>query len=271
MMTAKDKNKAYELIENALEKRKELLENKDDSIRNYFKSEAPPVLWFGDLNAEKPKVVVISANPNNPHEEGRIIPEGSSWDEKNPKIENLIDAYNNYFNTKPKTTWFGKKVSDIKQGRIEDFLKGLGASFYDRGDDYDQAIHIDLLPFATVSPFKTIADELMEIDGLREFINEHISELIKLINPKLVIVNGVTNKNYFEKCLKVKASKKPEIYESFTVDNKNKFNLTIWDFDNINIEDSKVIAISRNMGTSCYVSKESLYSIAEQERKRLKL
>jgi hypothetical protein len=82
----------------------------------------------------------------------------------------------------------------------------------------------------------------------------------------------VTNKKYFEECLSIIYPIKPKElkkYGSYTVNNKKIYNLRIWDFDNI--EDSKVIAISRNMGTSCRVNKESLYSIGEQERKRLKL
>ena len=136
-----------------------------------------------------------------------------------------------------------------------------------------QAIHIDLLPLATTTDFSKIAKNLMKINDIREFIKYHIKELIKLIRPELVIVNGVTNKKYFEECecLGIYPIKPKElkIYGSSTVNKKKEYNLRIWDFDNI--EDSKVIAISRNMGTSCRVNKESLYSIGEQERKRLKL
>ncbi len=246
MMTVEDKNKANELIEKALAKRKELLTLIDSKGEQYFKSEAPPVLWFGNLNSEKPKVVVISANPNNPQ---RIIKEVS------------IEEFNGYFKKDKVADWFGKKESDIKNGRIEDFLKGLGASFYDRGGDYDQAIHIDLLPFATTDSFRDIASELMKINGLREYINEHIRELIELIKPKLVIVNGVTNKDYFLECIETKQIMEKEIDKPVKV--------TIWQYEDIN--GAKVIAISRNMGSYCFVNKESLYSIGEQERKRLKL
>jgi hypothetical protein len=251
---------------------------KQEEIESLEFKKVPPVLWFGDLNAEKPKVVVISANPHNPE---RCICKEQVWDENNPNIPQLIEDYNNYFKTdknSPATNWFGKNSNEHKaenQARIEDFLNGLGASFYDKNDEEKyryQAIHIDLLPLATTTDFSKIAKNLMEIDGLREFINEHISELIKLINPKLVIVNGVTNKKYFEECLSIIYPIKPKElkkYGSYTVNNKKIYNLRIWDFDNI--EDSKVIAISRNMGTSCRVNKESLYSIGEEERKRLKL
>lgn len=289
--------KIEDLLLEAIEKRKEfqkkLEENykvknfkysnseKQEEIESLEFKKVPPVLWFGDLNAEKPKVVVISANPHNPE---RCICKTQVWDENNPNIPQLIEDYNNYFKqgNNPATNWFGQNSNEHKaenQARIEDFLNGLGASFYDKNDEEKyryQAIHIDLLPLATTTDFSKIAKNLMEIEGLQDFINYHIRELIKLINPKLVIVNGVTNKKYFEECLEIYPIKpknpeieNPKMYESRTVNYKKKYNLRIWDFDNI--EDSKVIAISRNMGTSCRVNKESLYSIGEQERKRLKL
>ena len=284
--------KKEDLLLEAIEKRKEFQKKLEENYKvknfKYSNSEkqeekeslefkkVPPVLWFGDLNSEKPKVVVISANPHNPE---RCICKEQVWDENNPNIPQLIEDYNNYFKqgNNPATNWFGQNSNEHKaenQARIEDFLNGLGASFYDKNDEEKyryQAIHIDLLPLATTTDFSKIAKNLMEIKVLQKFINDHIRELIQLINPKLVIVNGVTNKKYFEECLGIYPiiHKNPEMYESFTVNNKKKYNLRIWDFDNI--KDSKVIAISRNMGTSCRVNKESLYSIGEQERKRLKL
>lgn len=280
-----------DLIIEAIEKRKEFQKKLEEKykVKNFkycnskkqaekeyleFKK-VPPVLWFGDLNAEKPKVVVISANPHNPE---RCICKEQVWDENNPNIPQLIEDYNNYFKTdknSPATNWFGQNSNEHKaenQARIEDFLNGLGASFYDKDNKEKypyQAIHIDLLPLATTTDFSKIAKDLMDIAGLKDFIKRHIEELLKLIKPELVIINGITNKKYFEECLKLNAHREPNTYESFTVNNKNKYNRRIWNLENIG--DSKVIAISINMGTSCRVNKESLYLIGEQERKRLKL
>ena len=58
-------------------------------------------------------------------------------------------------------TWFGKeyKKTNKEQGRIEDFLNGLDASFYDKTNKEEytyQAIHIDILPFATTESFSHI-------------------------------------------------------------------------------------------------------------------
>lgn len=239
---------------------------KQEEIESLEFKKVPPVLWFGDLNAEKPKVVVISANPHNPE---RCICKTQVWDENNPNIPQLIEDYNNYFKqgNNPATNWFGQNSNEHKaenQARIEDFLNGLGASFFDKDDKEKypyQAIHIDLLPLATTTDFSKIAKNLMKINGLREYINEHIRELIKLIKPKLVIVNGVTNKDYFLECIEPKQIMEKEIDKPVKV--------KIWQYEDIN--GAKVIAISRNMGSFCFVNKESLYSIGEQERKRLKL
>lgn len=141
---------------------------------------------------------MISANPHNPE---NYLKSAKYWkDEEINKdysghIGELIEDYSKYFskNRKYSKNWFNG---------IETFLNGLNASFFDKAKKY-QAIHIDLLPFATVSPFKTIADKLMEIDGLPEFINEHINELIDILGPKLVIVNGGTNFEYFNKCVNI--------------------------------------------------------------------
>ena len=274
--------KKEDLLLEAIEKRKEFQKKLEENYKvknfKYSNSEkqeekeslefkkVPPVLWFGDLNSEKPKVVVISANPHNPE---RCICKEQVWDENNPNIPQLIEDYNNYFKqgNNPATNWFGQNSNEHKaenQARIEDFLNGLGASFYDKDDKEKypyQAIHIDLLPLATTTDFSKIAKNLMKIDGLREYINEHIRELIKLIKPKLVIINGVTNKDYFLECIETKQIMEKEIDKPVKV--------TIWQYEDIN--GAKVIAISRNMGSFCFVNKETLYSIGEEERKRLKL
>ncbi len=166
----------------------------------------PPVVWFGDLTAEK-KLVVISANPHNPenyHKSAKYWKDEEINKDYSGHIGELIEDYSKYFskNRKYSKNWFNG---------IETFLNGLNASFFDKAKKY-QAIHIDLLPFATVSPFKTIADKLMEIDGLPEFINEHINELIDILGPKLVIVNGGTNFKYFNQCVNIRAQPYKIIY-----------------------------------------------------------
>ena len=166
-----------------------------DILPGEFKN-VPPVVWFGDVEDERDRVLVISANPHNPENYHKSA---EHWNDEEIKkdyssyIGKLISNYSKYFCGDYSKKWFNG---------IEAFLNGLDASFFDKKTKC-KAIHIDLLPFATISPFKTISDKLMEIDGLPEFINEHIKELIDILRPKLVIVNGGTNFEYFNKCVNI--------------------------------------------------------------------
>ena len=125
-------------------------------LRTIWKEEfrdVPPVLWFGDIESSKPKVLVISANPNRPDqpESKPRIPYSNDWKKGGRDIAKLEEDYNRYFFNNPSTKWFGKNNVQEGQGRIEDFLNGMDASFY--GTKKYQAIHIDLIPFSTTTTF----------------------------------------------------------------------------------------------------------------------
>lgn len=220
------------------------------SIKENKITEIPPVLWFGDMRSDKDKIIVISANPNKPHLPARKprIPCYKNWNKGSdiPSADLLEKEYNEYFRTdlgrNPATNWFGLKDKKTGQGRIEQFLNGLDASFYQSNKYKYQSIHIDLLPFATYLHFAKIADLLLEKnDGLSTWINKHIHDMIELINPKLIIVNGKTNFYYFNLCVNIGAQ--PYTQHRYW---KN----TIW----ISNSSPKVIATSFNMGSSCRLS-----------------
>ena len=80
----------------------------------------------------------------------------------------------------------------------------------------------------------------MEIDGLPEFINEHIKELIDILRPKLVIVNGGTNFEYFNKCVNIGSQPYKIIY--------NGKGGKIWKSCYKINEEYNVISTSFNMG-----------------------
>lgn len=210
-----------ELLNDMLKKHEEL-----KNLSSEFKK-VPPVLWFGNLNSTKEKIVVISANPNNP--------------QKYLNSAN-IEEYNAYFSNKHNMRWFGG---------IEAFINGFNASFFEQKCDY-QAIHIDLLPFATENHFKKIADDLMAIEELPEWIDKHIRELINLIKPKLIIINGKTNFKYFNQCVNLRAQ--PYKVSNYSVENKSE--ITIWQSCNI-----PLIATSVNLGNNIY-SYEELKTVA---------
>ena len=229
--------------------------------------DVPPVLWFGDIK-NNPQVLVVSANPSRPEQpkSNPRIPYSKKWNIDQPNVEELIKNYNNYFVNNPAKQWFGGELSHT-QGRIEDFLNGLGASFY--GGNYAQAIHIDLLPFSTESTFTAIDNQIMAIDGVPQWINQHLHKMIDLIKPKLIIINGSSNFVYFNQCIDLNAQPYTASYNPVELAPKEK-SITIWyanKADNV----PPIIATSVNMGSFCFHSKETLRKLGEEVKKRLNL
>lgn len=245
--------KTEPLIEASLQKLKCLLSQHGDLF-----CDLPPVLWFGNIKSIKEKILVISANPNNidkpknkPH-----IPSCKNWDGNICVIENLYNDYNNYFDNNPDTNWFGQGPGKkpYKTGRLENFLHCLNASFY-KGKKYKyQAIHIDLLPFSTKKHFSNIANEIMAINGIPEFVNKHICELVKIINPVLIIINGDTNFKYFNQCVNMHT--RP--YKTYKP-SKDAF---VWIGD-YNITNPLVIATNINMGSFSFYNIENIENIGK--------
>ena len=206
--------------------------------------DVPPVLWFGDIESTKPKVLVISANPSRPDQPAGNprIPSSIGWNINKVDISKLEDDYNRYFFNNPATQWFGKNNVQEGQGRIEDFLNGMDASFY--GTKKYQAIHIDLIPFSTTTTFTQIDNQIMAIDSLPEWVDKHVKELIALIDPKVIIINGNSNFDFFNLCVNLGA----QPYKAIVLPlNKGKEDatVTIWESSST----PKIIATSLNMGS----------------------
>lgn len=222
-----------------------------DILPGEFKN-VPPVVWFGDVEDERDRVLVISANPHNPEkciESAKYCNNEEINKDYSSYAGELIRDYNNYFCGVYSKKWFNS---------IEAFLNGLDASFFDKKYKH-QAIHIDLLPFATEKHFKKIADNLMAIEELPEWIDKHIRELINLINPKLIIINGKTNFKYFNQCVNLGAQ--PYKVSNYSVENKSE--ITIWKSCN-----KPLIATSVNLGNNIY-SYSELQSVAEKLKGKL--
>ena len=238
--------------------------------------DVPPVLWFGNLNEKqtplKGRVLVISANPSRPEQpkNNPRIPYSEKWNTELVKVEELMKDYNNYFVNNPYKQWFGGNSSNSK-GRIEDFLNGLGASFYQsiyKEMSY-QAIHIDLLPFSTESTFTTIDNQIMAIGGVPQWINQHLRKMIELINPKLIIINGSSNFTYFNQCIDLNTQPYTASYNPVELA-PNEKSITIWYANKVeNVP--PIIATSVNMGSFCFHSKDTLRKLGEEVKKRLNL
>lgn len=243
-----------QLIEEAIQEVKRLRKEKPDMFPN-----VPPVLWFGNIEEhEKDKVLVISANPNHPDEpsDDPRIPSSKEWKKGEVKIEKLCDDCNHYFSHKNRyTNWFGdhhvKPDNDKRQGRIENFLNGMDASFY--GTKNRHAIHIDLLPFSTYKSFTKIADDLLRIPGITAWIDKHVRDLTALIKPKIVIINGISNFEYFNLC--VNMGMQP--YQICKYDNT-----TIWRASQ-RPGMPIIVGISTNMGSGCRKTWKEIYALGQ--------
>lgn len=235
--------------------------------REYGKEfrDVPPVLWFGDIESSKPKVVVMSANPSNteymsaknPH-----IPSAKGWKIDKPNIAELEEDYDRYFSNNPYTNWFGSNpaVRIARQGRIEDFLNGLDASFY--GGLKYQAIHIDLIPFPTKNSFVKIVDELMGIKDTPHWIDKHVNDLISLISPKLIIINGRTNFQCFNQCVNLCA-------QPYTTFLHKGTGITIWQAKHQSNR-APIVGISANMGSRYTKDRQTLVDLGRFVKKSIK-
>jgi len=240
-------------------------------LRGLWKDEfrdVPPVLWFGDIH-NNPQVLVVSANPSRPDQPNSNprIPYCKKWNIDQPDVEELMKDYNNYFVNNPSKKWFGGDMSHT-QGRIEDFLNGLGASFYG-GNNFVQAIHIDLLPFSTESTFTAIDNQIMAIEGVPQWINQHLHKMIELIKPNLIIINGSSNFAYFNQCIDMNAQPYTASFNPVELAHKEK-SITIW-YANKTDNVPPIIATSVNMGSFCFHSKDTLRKLGEAVKKRLNL
>jgi len=189
----------------------------------------PPILWFGDARSPKRKVLTIGANPSRweylddscrgdwktykkTGDESLLKrlchldkPRFRVLDAADESLEGIlaertlrgeiIQGYNNYFLANPYQRWFGREDGY----NVEGFLRGLGASFYTAATTPYQAIHIDLLPFATLSDFTEL--EQMAADDLFNsgWARQTVGSLVRLFQPLVVIVFGRTNARYLAK------------------------------------------------------------------------
>ena len=186
----------------------------------------PPILWFGDAQSSKPKIVTIGANPSRqeylddpseqalqkvrqtgddsllryleaPHNRFRLLDKTESLSDISKQAQlqfEIIQGYNHYFDHRP-YAWFGK--SGDNSYNVEGFLHGLGASYYNHPRMPYVAIHIDLFPFATLSNFTdmlNLADASLFQNGWAQTL---VAALINMLNPVSLLIFGKTNVQYF--------------------------------------------------------------------------
>ncbi|MFO8022047.1 MAG: hypothetical protein R6U65_06250, partial [Perlabentimonas sp.] len=204
------------LLVEATEKLIEL--GKIEEFKNELLTEAPPVLWFGDNSVAKRKIVTIGANPSreeflseskfkaqerlisgkrlqylkNPSNRFKHLGTDQEWSSilKDRSLqEEIIISYNNYFKRNP-YKWFGNKVrGDNLSYNVEGFINSLDASYYDGIKKY-QCLHLDLMPFPTISDFTSLLKESEEHVFKNEWSKKFLDKLIKEIDPKTIVVFG---------------------------------------------------------------------------------
>lgn len=209
----------------------------DPSWQRELIDTAPPVLWFGRLfddGTELPKILTIAANPSRKEfVQGKEDPTPL----KKPRFEvlrnhtelrslisdgecqrRIIQGFNRYFETRPYTHWFGKKNG----AKAEGLLNGLGASFYHsavQGTLY-RAVHADLVPFATMSDFRDIKDDLIEPALFAPgWACETLGQIISLVKPTAIIVLGSTNAEYYQRYFDVRGVSRRESFRYKTLTN----------------------------------------------------
>jgi hypothetical protein len=188
-----------------------------------------PIPWFGNISSPKPKIVTIGANPSRSEflkggkafiqkqiDQGQI-PEAlkparletlkghETLDEilkDDELICRLMSGFNHYFKRgrRPYTQWFGNPSDGKPFGsRMEAFINGLSSSYYDNDDFHYQAIHIDMIPLATISDFTSITHKFDEVLFKSGWAKSIITSLIDLIKPELIVIPGKSNQEYFSK------------------------------------------------------------------------
>ncbi len=234
--------------------------------KNELLDKAPPVLWFGNLNSDKPKILTIGANPSRwefldrkemksclkPFKKDcyedkylsevrftHLMNNQNYEDILNSKElrKEIIKSYNNYFGTNPYKKWFGLNKPDAYN--CEGVLRGMDASYYENDTKY-RACHIDLFPFATVSNFNEIT-KITEQDILNDFWAKNlVDELLTLFKPKVILVFGKENYKYFYKYFNLKNGKEEIIQDKQGQNRRIHYDLT---YNAI-----KVIGLSINLG-----------------------
>lgn len=164
-----------------------------------------PVLWFGD--ATRSSWVTIATNPSRSQfldrtgalrfdEHGPLFirPQSMTWSEylQEETLTESIRRFNRYFK-QPNVyrTWFGRPGG----GKLEGFLNGFGASFYE--DTSDPVIHLDFFPFPTQHYMGAIKKRGLLEDS--SFGQTFLLRLLELFSLKGIILLGKEHVERFTK------------------------------------------------------------------------
>lgn len=291
----KKMGKYYDLLVEATKKMIEL--SKEPDLKKELLTKAPPVLWFGDNLTAKNKIVTIGANPsreeflsenknisqeriNNgssvkyikePLNRFKVLANDQDWTNilEDPTLqEEIITSYNNYFRKDKGGNpykWFGRRSTDNEFSyNAEGFINALDASYFEGSRKY-QGLHIDLMPFPTISDFTSILKESETYIFKDGWAKEFLDKLISEINPKTIVVFGRTNLNYLVKFLGISEKGEEETFSSLT-ENGHQSSAKYWLFK---YKDFDVIGLSVNLGNPKGFSKQTLNEFGQEVKRKL--
>ena len=186
----KDKAELYALIDEYWQ------DYSENYSLNCILKPSVPVIWFGNIDKyfESPcRVMTVAINPsfnefkdNNgtlsfvrfPLAKNLINKKALSRDEK----DNLIEAYNNYFETEPYKKWFDGFDKILK----ERLNTGDKTSYYDAEYVVNRAIHLDLNTSLTTSiGWSQVSDE--DKERLSKKGKELFNKLLAYLEPTIIL------------------------------------------------------------------------------------
>lgn len=167
-----------------------------------------PIISFGNL--ETARVATLGLNPSNREFVDKMGNElnGSErrfhslrslnindWNDVSTKhLKLILEFSNNYFIRNPYDTWFKK---------LDYLISGTNASYY---FPTLGACHLDLIPFATFSKWADLTPR--EKNLLFRFSKDTLAQLLKDSSIELLILNGQTVVENFEKISLIKLKKR---------------------------------------------------------------
>jgi GMP synthase-like glutamine amidotransferase len=222
MMTGEARERARGLLRHCIAKQIDLRKNK--VWEKQIPPRCPPILCFGDSQAEKPLVATVGANPSRKEylRQGtldalaaylRLVHEGTQYLEPpysrlrllspSQSLEQvlhdeqlqdeILDGYDDYFRVNP-YRWFGNNKDD--SSNVEGFLRGFGASYFGVRTEF-AAVHIDLFPFPTLEDFKKLEKEADKDIFKSDWARGCFQELVSVLQPDVLIVFGRNNVEHF--------------------------------------------------------------------------
>lgn len=228
---------------------------------------ASPIVSFGNIS--KSKIATLGINPSNRefvdldgnelNNDNRRFHTLSSlgisnWSEVNQNhLQLILESCNEYFSRNPYDGWFKK---------LDYLMSDTSASYY--FPSYD-ACHLDLIPFATHEKWSSLTQ--VQQNALLSFFGDTLGRLIADSSIEILLLNGQTVVNNFEKISNVQFNKKLEV--DWELPRKTTNGVAGYSYEgyvtciggvNLNRE-IKVLGYNHNIQSSFGVSFEVLTSI----------